>query len=51
MIGYKIVLDDFVKERPYIWSSLEELHQKYAIPTAFGTYLELVIEELSHRTM
>lgn len=46
MVGYKIVLDDIFESSDYIWSTLEELQDKYAIPTAFITYVELVKEEL-----
>ena len=29
----------------YLWSTLEEINTKYAIPSAFSTYLELLKEE------
>lgn len=46
MIGYRILLDDFTLLDQYIWSDLQDLNEKYAIPSAFITYLELVKEKL-----
>lgn len=46
MQGYKIILDDFFETEEYIWSDLKDLNEKYAIPSAFITYLELVKKEI-----
>ena len=46
MIGYYIFLEEMPKNKNYIWSNLEDLNEKYAIPSAFSTYLELIKKEL-----
>lgn len=46
MLGYQIILDDFVDNSKYIWADLQDLNEKYAIPSAFSTYLELIKEKL-----
>lgn len=46
MTAYKVILDDFFDTEDYIWSDLINLNKKYAIPSAFSTYLEIIKKEL-----
>ena len=39
MVGYHVILEEPSVQEEYVWASKKELQEKYAIPTAFSSYL------------
>ena len=39
MVGYHIILTEPIEQENYVWATLEELKEEYAVPTAFSVYL------------
>ncbi len=46
MISYQITLDDFFDTEEYLWADLKDLNEKYAIPSAFQVYIDLVKQKI-----